>query len=65
MSTAACRQVSPRTLELSAIASDLAALCRQGLLEAFEDEHGEIRYRLTSLGRTELLPDAPGVVVRQ
>lgn len=33
--------------EISALERDLAALCAEGLLEAYRDEHGVTRYRPT------------------
>lgn len=57
MASVACRQLSassPRRLtvpefaKLAALQSDLATLCAEGVLEAFEDEHGVTRYRPTA-----------------
>lgn len=31
--------------QITALESDLAALCNEGLLEAFTDEHGVTRYQ--------------------
>jgi hypothetical protein len=58
MTAAACRQplsaqtarpstylTVPEFAEASALERDLAALCTEGLLESFLDEHGVTRYR--------------------
>jgi len=35
----------------SALSLDLAALCDEGMLEAFHDEHGVLRYRPLELAK--------------
>ncbi len=37
--------------EISALTTDLAALCAEGLLEAYRDENGVTRYRPIELAR--------------
>jgi len=37
--------------QITALEADLAALCDAGVLEAFTDEHGVLRYRPLELAR--------------
>ena len=66
MASASCRQLPvqtphptrhrtvlsvPEFAEISALERDLAALCSEGMLEAFSDDEGTIRYRPVSIAR--------------